>query len=157
MNTVCVYNAPDHLTALRAKELIEASGIICMMPNEHHSQLQPYMNLAIGGFRLYVAEPWAAQARSALRENGFVPENSEDVDGTPPASPHPSGRCPACGSDRFHAESRPRGFSILTLFILFGVPTDLRKHYLMCDGCGYRFKRPAEPGKIPTGGDANHE
>lgn len=138
MNPRIVFTAHDHITALRAKELLLSNDIICMMPNELHSNLKPYLNIALSGFSLYVSEHELDKATGILEAYSFIKSKSkieiDDLDSDIDLV------CPKCGKNNIDFVVRKRRFWILVSYILTGVSLDLKKNIYQCNDCSYKWK-----------------
>jgi len=139
MKTVCVYEAPDYSKALSAKELLDSFDIITLMPNEHHAGLKPYMNIAIGYFRLFVKESDFDKASEILEAYMYI-DRKNHIALEVETSSQKNEKCPSCGSINTEDISIPRRFIIFILYLMGGIPIELRKTRKHCRDCNHHWK-----------------
>ena len=140
METVCVFQANDHFTALAAKELLESNDIVCLMPNEHLSGVVPYYSMAIGGYSLFVQEADFKRSRELLK---FI-NNKAGITNTriepEQKSEGPGESCPKCGGSDIEIEIKNRRSLIVSLYLLFTVPVPAKKAVKRCNACNHHWK-----------------
>nr|WP_319562875.1 hypothetical protein [Marispirochaeta sp.] len=138
---MCIYDGRDYRNAISAKAFLESSGIITIMPNERHVGLQPYLNLAIGRFKLFVKEDDVTDAVEILEAYSFI-DSSEKIEidaKTKPEVAKPR-KCQKCGSQNVDRISVPRRLLILLLYLLGGVPLEINKVKYKCLECNHSWR-----------------
>lgn len=66
----------DPEEAYCAKGFLRARGIDCIIQNDHHLTMAPWLRVALGGYRLMVIDAFADDAKAALEEVDAL--NSDD-------------------------------------------------------------------------------
>ncbi len=67
-NLSAIAQFADPEEAYCAKGFLLARGIDCIIQNDHHLTMAPWMRVALGGYRLMVIEAFSDEAKAALKE-----------------------------------------------------------------------------------------
>lgn len=130
MNLTCVLIARDHLSALRAKEILEQEGIMVMMSNEYIAGIMPHYTNATGGLKIYVKDKWAVRADEILEpfRGDLALERKQEL---------PS--CPECHSCdvKWSLTLKDRLAQLISVFISAPVPP--KYVFKKCKDCGHRW------------------
>jgi len=133
MKLVPLRNCLERFPLDVAKSILDNEGIPCQLMNEHISNVAPHLALVNGGVDLLVAEEDLEEAERVLKEYresaGPILDNPDSI------MP-----CPKCQSNEVDEVLQPEPFSILALFLFFGIPVKVRKKRKHCKKCGFIWR-----------------
>lgn len=123
--TIAAYSFPHEAHLARVR--LEAEGIPVFIADEHTVNMQWLYSNALGGVRVQVPAPFAAQAQQVLAQDySHLLEAEFGKDETV---------CPHCGSTEVepHTKGKRPAFVV---FLLIGFPLFFYQHGIRCRNCG---------------------
>lgn len=144
METVCIYNAPDHFSALSAKEILEAEDIIVIFPNEFSSLVKPAMAFT-NNYKLIVSIHSAQKASDLLKAHGFI-EEEDPFNKKPEVETSEYISCPACKSSSYSEKVKHRWILQWISLITTGKSYPYKEILFTCRHCNQTWTRNQENG-----------
>lgn len=160
METVCIYEESDYINTLSVKELLDSSGIITHMPNEHLGGIFPGAGMAYGTYRIFVPEDQAEEALEILKGHLFIDDDESMEDNqtrtdkaiyNQPMDYSPqtivlNGEdiikplvCPKCGSENIATSQIPRVLFFVLSSLIVGGALPSHKEKKRCKSCKHRW------------------
>jgi len=127
--TVAIYY--DLPSAVVAKARLDQHGFAVILQDWQFSTVVWHYLHALGGLRLMVPEPEAAEAREVLSEPAA------------PSDPEPLDTCPACGSDNVFRRSSWVSLAVFAVVFFFAskwAPILFRTAGRSCRNCRHRWQ-----------------